>query len=41
MKKKLYNQPEIEVINISLSSPVLVGSCGNIDMGGAQGIDPD
>ena len=43
MKKQVYIQPEIEVMNITLSSPVLVGSAGNINMGGGGGVgvDPD
>lgn len=45
MKKKIYSQPTIDVINIVLSVPVLAGSptTGNVNMGGGGGgsIDPD
>lgn len=43
MKKQVYNHPVTEVTNISLSSPILGVSSGNIDMhgGGGNAIIPD
>ena len=42
MSKKIYNQPIVEVMNVSLTTPILAGS-GNVDLGGGGGgsIDPD
>lgn len=43
MKKQVYIQPVVDVMNVSLSAPILVGSCGsgNINNSGGSGIDPD
>lgn len=41
MKKQVYIQPVVDVMNVSLSTPILVGSGGNINNSGGSGIDPD